>query len=113
MPRQVQPRSTSLFLPPSEIDCGISVGLGYGRFSHLRRGDRELWELAYINLDVKPNGSGDDSGDLELVIRTDSTIPAAGGIEGDRALQPWSISADRTDSTCIFISMKIGLEPPR
>ena len=85
-----------LFLPPSEIDCGISVGLGYGRFSPPSDGDRELWELAYIDLDVKPNGVSEMiPGDLELVIRTDSTIPAAGGIEGDRSLTTVEYFADR------------------
>ena len=85
-----------LFLPPSEIDCGISVGLGYGRFAPPSEGDRELWELAYISLDVKPNGVSEMiPGDLELVIRTDSTIPAAGGIEGDRSLTTVEYFADR------------------
>ena len=85
-----------LFLPPDEIDCGISVGLGYARFSPPSEGDRELWELAYISLDVKPNGVSEMiPGDLELVIRTDSTIPAAGGIEGDRSLTTVEYFADR------------------
>ena len=86
-----------LFLPPEEIDCGVSVGLGYARFSPpSNEGDRELWELAYINLDVKPNGASSMiPGDVELVIRTDSTIPAAGGIEGDRSLTTVEYFADR------------------
>tara|TARA_B100001175_G_scaffold317929_1_gene337726 strand:+ start:45 stop:4442 length:4398 start_codon:yes stop_codon:yes gene_type:complete len=85
-----------LFLPPEEIDCGVSVGLGYARFSPPSEGVRQLWELAYIDLDVKPNGvSSMIPGDVELVIRTDSTIPAAGGIEGDRSLTTVEYFADR------------------
>ena len=85
-----------LFLPPEEIDCGVTVGLGYARFSPPSDGDRQLWELAYINLDVKPNGvSSMIPGDVELVIRTDSSIPALGGIEGDRSLTTVEYFADR------------------
>ena len=85
-----------LFLPPEEIDCGVTVGLGYARFSPPSDGDRQLWELAYIDLDVKPNGvSSMIPGDVELVIRTDSSIPALGGIEGDRSLTTVEYFADR------------------
>ena len=86
-----------LFLPSDEIDCGVSVGLGYGHFSPPGSdGVRDLWELAYIDLDIHPNKDAMViPGDLEVIIRTDSTLPAAGGIEGDRSLTTVEYFADR------------------
>ena len=86
-----------LFLPSDEIDCGVSVGLGYGHFSPPSSdGARDLWELAYIDLDIHPNKDAMViPGDLEVIIRTDSTLPAAGGIEGDRSLTTVEYFADR------------------
>jgi len=86
-----------LFLPSDEIDCGVSVGLGYAHFSPPGSDQvRDLWELAYIDLDIHPNkDSMVIPGDLEVIIRTDSTLPAAGGIEGDRSLTTVEYFADR------------------
>ena len=51
-------------------------------------------------------------GDVELVIRTDSSIPALGGIEGDRSLTTVEYFADR-GLTSISTSMKIGRAFPK
>ena len=103
-----------LFLPSDEIDCGVSVGLGYGHFAPPDSdGVRGLWELAYINIDIHPNKEAMViPGDLELIIRTDSTLPAAGGIEGDRSLTTVEYFADRKADLHIHFYEDRSNSPP-
>ena len=80
-----------------EISCGVSAGFGYIHYSPPDGDDdREMWELAYIEARFHPHG---DSTLLpsfaELVVRTDSVLPTATGLEGERSLTSLEYWADR------------------
>ena len=80
-----------------EISCGVSAGFGYIHYSPPDGDDdREMWELAYIEARFHPHG---DSTLLpsfaELVVRSDSVLPTATGLEGERSLTSLEYWADR------------------
>ncbi len=83
-------------LPSEEINCGVSVGLGYIHFSPPNNdGTRNVWELAYIDATFHPNGESDRlPSEAEIIIRTDSILPTSTGLEGDKSLTTIEYWAD-------------------
>jgi hypothetical protein len=84
-------------LPSNDITCGVTVGLGYVHFSAPDiDGDRDVWEVAYIEVAIHPNGvSTTLPNDVEIVIRTDSTLADGTGLGGEDALTTIEYWADR------------------
>ena len=68
-------------LPSAEISCGVVAGFGYVHFSpENSNGDRDVWEVAYIEATVHPNGvSTRLPSEVNLVIRTDTTLAQGAG----------------------------------
>ena len=83
-------------LPSEEINCGVSVGLGYIHFSPPNNdGTRSVWELAYIDATFHPNGESDRlPSEAEIIIRTDAILPTSTGLEGDKSLTTIEYWAD-------------------
>ena len=88
--------SELITLPSEEINCGVSVGLGYIHFSPPNNdGTRNVWELAYIDATFHPNGESDRlPSEAEIIIRTDSILPTSTGLEGDKSLTTIEYWAD-------------------
>ena len=84
-------------LPSTEISCGVVAGFGYVHFSPQdSNGDREVWEVAYIEATIHPNGvSTRLPSEVNLVIRTDTTLAEGGGGAGENALDTIEYYADR------------------
>ena len=84
-------------LPSSEISCGVVAGFGYVHFSPQdSNGDREVWEVAYIEATIHPNGvSTRLPSEVNLVIRTDTTLAQGAGGAGENALDTIEYYADR------------------
>ena len=84
-------------LPSNEISCGVTAGLGYIHFSPPDvDGDRDVWEVAYIEVAIHPNGvSTTLPNEVEIVIRTDSTLADGIGLGGEDALTSIEYWADR------------------
>ena len=84
-------------LPSSEISCGVTAGFGYVHFSPLDEEDnREIWEVAYIEARIHPNGvSTRLPSEVNLVIRTDSTLAEGSGGLGEDSLDTIEYYADR------------------
>tara|TARA_B100001123_G_scaffold55879_1_gene59538 strand:- start:8676 stop:13052 length:4377 start_codon:yes stop_codon:yes gene_type:complete len=79
-----------------EISCGVSAGFGYIHYSPPDDdSDRDMWELAYIEARFHPHGESKRLPSFaELVIRTDSVLPSAGGPEGEKSLTTLEYFAD-------------------
>lgn len=84
-------------LPSAEISCGVVAGFGYVHFSpENSNGDRDVWEVAYIEATVHPNGvSTRLPSEVNLVIRTDTTLAQGSGGAGENALDTIEYYADR------------------
>ena len=84
-------------LPSSEISCGVVAGFGYVHFSPQdSNGDREVWEVAYIEATIHPNEvSTRLPSEVNLVIRTDTTLAQGAGGAGENALDTIEYYADR------------------
>ena len=84
-------------LPSAEISCGVVAGFGYVHFSPQdTNGDREVWEVAYIEATIHPNGvSTRLPSEVNLVIRTDTTLAEGAGGAGENALDTIEYYADR------------------
>ena len=84
-------------LPSSEISCGVVAGFGYVHFSPQDTNEeRDIWEVAYIEATVHPNGvSTRLPSEVNLVIRTDSTLAEGAGGAGEDALDTIEYYADR------------------
>ena len=80
-----------------DISCGVSAGFGYVHFSPpTDNGNRDMWELAYIEVRFHPNGNSELlPREAEVVIRTDSVLPTSVGMEGERSLTTIEYWADR------------------
>ena len=107
--------SSELHSKPSiEISCGVSAGFGYLHFSPPNEnGNREIWELAYIEARFHPHR---DSivipNSAEVVIRTDSVLPTSTGMEGERSLTTIEYWADeRADMHIHFHENRSNLPP--
>ncbi|MDP7002008.1 MAG: hypothetical protein QF911_00305 [Candidatus Thalassarchaeaceae archaeon] len=97
-----------------EISCGVSAGFGYVHLSPPDSDDnRDLWELAYIEARLHPNGDSTElPSSAEVIIRTDSNLPTVSGMEGDRSLTTIEYWADkRTDLHIHFHENRSKLPP--
>ena len=80
-----------------EISCGVSAGFGYIHYSPPKdNSDRDMWELAYIEARFHPHGESKRlPSSAELIVRTDSILPSAGGLTGEKSLTTLEYWADR------------------
>ena len=80
-----------------EISCGVSAGFGYIHYSPPDdNSNRKMWELAYIEARFHPHGESKRlPSSAELIVRTDSVLPTAGGLEGEKSLTTLEYWADR------------------
>ena len=83
-------------LPSSEISCGVTAGFGYVHFSPPdSQENREVWELAYIEAAIHPNRLSTILPEqLEVTIRTDSTLADGTGSLGENGLTTLEYWAD-------------------
>ena len=81
-----------------EISCSVSAGFGYIHFSPPNNdGDREVWELAYIEARFHPSGNSLElPSSAQVVIRSDSILPTSTGLEGERSLTTIEYWADKS-----------------
>ena len=100
-------------LPSSEISCGVIAGFGYVHFSPQDTdGNRDIWEVAYIEATVHPNGvSTRLPSEVNLVIRTDSTLAEGAGDLGENALDTIEYYADRRSDLHIHFHENKAGEP--
>jgi len=86
-----------------EISCSVSAGFGYLHFSPPNNnGDRDVWELAYIEARFHPTGNSLElPSSAQVVIRSDSILPTSTGLEGERSLTTIEYWAD--ESADLFI----------
>ncbi len=97
-----------------EISCGVSAGFGYLHFSPPDdNGNRDIWEIAYIEARFHPNGNSDLlPREAELVIRTDSVLPTSVGMQGERSLTTIEYWADRRSDLHIHFHEDRSNLPP-
>ena len=103
-----------LFASHMQLNCGVSAGFGYLHFSPPDdNGDRDLWELAYIELSFHPNRQAVViPEEIEVVIRTDSVLPENGIVDGERGLTTIEYWAnERTDLHIHFHENRAELPP--
>ena len=83
-------------LPSNEISCGVTAGFGYVHFSPPdSQENREVWEVAYIEAAIHPNRlSTILPAQLEVTIRTDSTLADGTGSLGENGLTTLEYWAD-------------------
>ena len=100
-------------LPSSEISCGVIAGFGYVHFSPQDTdGNRDIWEVAYIEATVHPNGvSTRLPSEVNLVIRTDSTLSEGAGDVGENALDTIEYYADRRSDLHVHFHENKAGEP--
>ncbi len=80
-----------------EISCGVSAGFGYIHFSPPDDNfNRRMWELAYLEARFHPHGESTLlPSSAELIVRTDSVLPSAAGMQGEKSLTTLEYWADR------------------
>ena len=103
-----------LYASHLELNCGVAAGFGYLHFSPPDdSGDRDLWELAYIELSLHPNKDAVILPEqVEIVIRTDSVLPENGLVDGEDGLDTLEYWADeRTDLHIHFHENRSELPP--
>ncbi len=100
-------------LPSSEISCGVVAGFGYVHLSPQDTdGSREVWEVAYIEATIHPNGlSTRLPSEVNLVIRTDTTLAEGAGGVGENALDTIEYYADRRSDLHIHFHENKAGEP--
>ncbi|MBJ84645.1 MAG: hypothetical protein CMB52_03915 [Euryarchaeota archaeon] len=77
-------------------DCRIGVGFGYAHFSPEDDGERDVWELSYLEVGVHPNSTDYRLPSIvDLTIRTDSVLPSGSGTVGEDGLTTIEYYADR------------------
>ncbi|MEL0335872.1 MAG: hypothetical protein VXA63_02180, partial [Euryarchaeota archaeon] len=83
-------------LPSNEISCGVTAGFGYVHFSPPdSQENREVWEVAYIEAAIHPNRLSTILPEqLEVTIRTDSTLADGTGSLGENGLSTLEYWAD-------------------
>ena len=83
-------------LPSNEISCGVTAGFGYVHFSPPdSQENRDVWEVAYIEAAIHPNRlSTILPAQLEVTIRTDSTLADGTGSLGENGLTTLEYWAD-------------------
>ena len=79
-----------------EHDCRVGVGFGYAHLSPEDSGERDLWELSYLEVGVHPNSTEYRLPSIvDLTIRTDSVLPSGSGTVGEDGLTTIEYYADR------------------
>ncbi len=103
-----------LYASHIELNCGVAAGFGYLHFSPPDdNGDRDLWELAYVELSFHPNKDAVIiPEEVDIIIRTDSVLPENGLVDGENGLTTIEYWADqRTDLHIHFHENRSGLPP--
>jgi len=103
-----------LYATHTELNCGVAAGFGYLHFSPPDdNGDRDLWELAYIELSFHPNKDAVIiPEEVDIIIRTDSVLPENGLVDGEDGLTTIEYWADqRTDLHIHFHENRSELPP--
>ena len=76
-------------------DCRIGVGFGYAHFSPEISGQRDLWELSYLEVGIHPNSTSTQLPSIvDLTIRTDNVLPSGSGTLGEDGLTSIEYYAD-------------------
>ena len=101
-------------LPSGEISCGVTVGFGYVHYSPPdASGDRDVWEVAYIEAAIHPNGLSQMLPEnVDVVIRTDSTLADGTGGAGEGGLTTIEYWADRRADLFIHFHENRSEVPP-
>ncbi|MEC8045151.1 MAG: hypothetical protein VX116_02555, partial [Candidatus Thermoplasmatota archaeon] len=82
--------------PSLEISCGIRAGFGYIHYSPPDQNQRDIWEVAYIDLGVHPEDTNlIIPREVSVTIRTDSSLSTGAGGAGERSLTSLEYYADR------------------
>jgi len=103
-----------LYASHIELNCGVAAGFGYLHFSPPDdNGDRDLWELAYVELSFHPNKDAVIiPEEVDIIIRTDSVLPENGLVDGENGLTTIEYWADqRTDLHIHFHENRSELPP--
>ena len=83
-------------LPSMEISCGIRAGFGYIHYSPPDQDQRDIWEVAYIDLGIHPEDTNlIIPREVSVTIRTDSSLSTGAGGAGERSLTSLEYFADR------------------
>ena len=83
-------------LSSMEISCGVRAGFGYIHYSPPDQSEREIWEVAYIDLGIHPEGQElVIPTEVSVTIRTDSALASGVGGAGERSLSTLEYYADR------------------
>ena len=101
-------------LPSTEINCGVTVGFGYVHYSPPdEAGDRDVWEVAYIEAAIHPNGLSQMLPEnVDVVIRTDTTLADGTGDVGENGLTTIEYWADRRADLFIHFHENRSEVPP-
>ena len=76
-------------------DCRIGVGFGYAHFSPDNNGQRDVWELSYLEMGIHPNSTDYNLPSIvDLTIRTDNVLPSGSGTVGEDGLTTIEYYAD-------------------
>jgi hypothetical protein len=76
--------------------CRIGVGFGYAHFAPPEDGERDLWELAYIELGLHPvEGSTRLPAEVDVTIRNDNLLSTGPTDIGEKSLTTIEYYADR------------------
>ena len=83
-------------LPSMEISCGVRAGFGYIHYSPPDQDQRDIWEVAYIDIGIHPESTNlDIPREVSVTIRTDSSLSTGVGGAGERSLTSLEYYADR------------------
>ena len=101
-------------LPSSEISCGVTAGFGYVHYSPPdSQDDRDVWEVAYIEAAVHPNRLATTlPEEVEVTIRTDSTLADGTGNLGENGLTTLEYWADERADLHIHFHENRSEVPP-
>jgi len=83
-------------LTSMEISCGVRAGFGYIHYSPPDQSEREVWEVAYIDLGIHPEAQElVIPREVSVTIRTDSSLASGVGGAGERSLSTLEYYSDR------------------
>lgn len=101
-------------LPSSQISCGVTAGFGYVHYSPPNIEDeRDVWEVAYIEAAIHPNRLSTTLPEqLDLTIRTDSTMADGTGSAGENGLTTVEYWADERADLHIHFHENRSEVPP-
>tara|TARA_B000000557_G_scaffold90078_1_gene72733 strand:+ start:967 stop:5334 length:4368 start_codon:yes stop_codon:yes gene_type:complete len=101
-------------LPSSEISCGVTAGFGYVHYSPPdSQEERDVWEVAYIEAAIHPNRLATVlPEEVEVTIRTDSTLADGTGNLGENGLTTVEYWADERADLHIHFHENRSEVPP-